>query len=336
MGTTNWMKQLSDKLWLRQIVMPGSHDAGVYGTAQVIVRAKPFVNPEYTICQHSDFSRQAMAGSRFFDCRVFLREIPKNERSSPQEKYENRLGHFAKEKTKGTKLPTLGGYGGTLAAVLGQAIDFVISNNSEFIILRFSHTYHPDACVKQIKEIINAKPEYKGAIYKNTGNLAIKPISELRGKVILVFDEKFNHHITPMEGIHRFKKYSDGVSHIDGLSTCGTFSSSLKMSEVHKGASSAVDKHLNHPADPGHLHFVYWQQTAGLLGEKDVYKTTSAPKKDGKAWSGGAHANLSDFMTELDTAKKKMGKMPVNVISHDFVTAETCEKIIRLNADYKG
>src|SRR5437868_15505172 len=74
------MKQLSDKSLLRQIVMPGSHDAGVYGTVQTIVRAKAFVKPEYTVCQHSDFSRQALEGSRFFDCRVFLREIPKIER----------------------------------------------------------------------------------------------------------------------------------------------------------------------------------------------------------------------------------------------------------------
>src|SRR5437870_689925 len=137
------MKQLSDKSLLRQIVMPGSHDAGVYGTVQTIVRAKAFVKPEYTVCQHSDFSRQALEGSRFFDCRVFLREIPKNERKSPDEKYENRLGHFAKEKVKGSSQPTLGGYGGALGALLGQALDYVIAHNTEVIFLRFSHTYHP-------------------------------------------------------------------------------------------------------------------------------------------------------------------------------------------------
>lgn len=338
MSTATWMRQLNDKLWLRQIVMPGSHDAGVYGTNQTIVKMSALVKPEYTVCQHSDFFKQALAGSRFFDCRVFLRKLPQAEQKPGGPKYENKLGHFAKEKVKGSKEPTLGGYGGALVAVLCQALEFVNSNNSEFIILRFSHTYHPDQCVEEIKKIVNSKPEYSKAVYKTAGNLAIKPISELRGHVIMVFDEKFTHHITPTEGIHRFKKFSEGASKIDGLATCGTFSSSMKMAKVHEGSKEAIEKHFKHPGSPdvGHLHFVYWQQTAGIFGEKDVYKTTTSAKKEGQAWTGGAHANLNDFMTEVQDAWKKEKKLPVNVISHDFVTAETCEKIIKLNPDYKG
>ena len=332
MDTSNWMRQLSDKKWLRQIVMPGSHDAGVYGTAQTIIRATALVTPEYTVCQHSDFSKQALAGSRFFDCRVFLRKIPKGQRSLPGEKYESRLGHFAMEKVKGSKEPTLGGYGGALEAVVRQAIEFVLAHPSEFIILRFSHTYHPTECVDEIKAVIRSKPRYAGAVYKQNGNVATKAIGALRGQVIMVFDEKFNHHITPTEGIHRFKKYSDGLSHIDGLATCGTFSSSMKISDVHKGAMSAVRKHLAHTGSPdtAHLHFVYWQQTAGVLGEKDVFRTTTAPKK-GKQWTGGAHANLDDFMGELQGKWSGQAGIPANVISHDFVTSDTCAKVIGLN-----
>jgi hypothetical protein len=178
------------------------------------------------------------------------------------------LGHFAFEKVKTSKEPAMGGYGGALGAVLGQALDFVVANPTEFVILRFSHTYHPTECVQQIKEIIASKPAYKNAVYKQTGNLAMKRIGELRGKLIMVFDEKFNHHITPTEGIHRFSKYKDGLANIDGLSTCGVFSSSLELSKVHDGAVKGVEKHLrDHPGDgAGHLHFVYWQQTAGAFG----------------------------------------------------------------------
>jgi hypothetical protein len=334
MNTATWLSQVPDKKWLRQIVMPGSHDAGVYGTAQVIVKASALVKKEYTVCQHSDFAKQAAAGSRFFDCRVFLRELPKAQQT-PTQKYENRLGHFAKEKVTGSKEPTLGGYGGALVAVLVQSFEFVLGNPTEFVILRFSHTFHPTECVKQIKEIIKSDPRFGNALHKATGNIAIKTVGELRGKVIMVFDEKFNHHITPSEGVHRFKKYSDGLTHIDGLSTCGKFSSSMKMSEVHAGATSAVKKHLEHPGDPGtaHLHFVYWQQTAGVFGEKDVFKTTVAQPEGGKAWSGGAHANLDAFIGELQAETKKSGRTAANVISHDFVTADTCAKIIALNPE---
>lgn len=334
MNTTNWMRQLPDTRWLRQIVMPGSHDAGVYGTTQTILRASALVKDSYVVCQHSDFAMQAAAGSRFFDCRVFFRKKPGTGGFLKTPTYENRLGHFAKETVSGSKEPTLGGYGGALEAVVRQALDFVIGSPTEFVILRFSHTYHPTECVAEIKQIIRSKPAYANAVYKQAGNIAAKPISALRGKVIMVFDEKFHHHITPSEGIHRFKKYKDGLAHIDGLATCGTFSSSKKMEKVHEGAISAVDKHMKHPGDPGtaHLHFIYWQQTAGMFGEKDVYKTTAAPKVAGKQWSGGAHANLGDFVSELGQKNPSGGgRLAANVISHDFVDATTCEKIIRLN-----
>ena len=111
----------------------------------------------------------------------------------------------------------------------------------------------------------------------------------------------------------------------------------MDMKTVHDGAIKGAENHLkNHPGDgAGHLHFVYWQQTAGVFGEKDIYKTTTTAKQPGKQWSGGAHANLGDLMTELDAKRQSSGnRLPVNILSHDFVTAETCEKIIKLNPGY--
>jgi hypothetical protein len=322
------MRQIPDNKWLRQIVIPGSHDAGVYGTAQTITRGIPgFVSkPQNSIvCQHSDFGMQAMAGSRFFDCRVFMR---KTRDATGAKVYEQKLGHFFKEKVVKSKQPAMGGYGGALTAIVGQALDFVIANTSEFIILRFSHTYHPTECVNAIQQVIASKPAYAGAVYKQTGNIATKTIGSLRGKVIMVFDEKFNHHITPTQGIHRFKKFSAGATHIDGLSTCGVFASTGSVSKVHAESIKGVEKHVrDHAGTPGHLHFIYWQQTGG-----DVYKNTTAPKKAGKDWSGGAHTNLGDFLYELWQQSTENVK-PANVISHDFVSADTCGRIIRLNPE---
>jgi hypothetical protein len=42
MNTKSWMRDLDGAKLLRQIVMPGSHDAGVYGTAQTILRTSAF------------------------------------------------------------------------------------------------------------------------------------------------------------------------------------------------------------------------------------------------------------------------------------------------------
>jgi hypothetical protein len=323
------MRQIPDTKWLRQIVLPGSHDAGVYGTAQTITRGVPgfLSNPKNSIvCQHSDFGRQAMAGSRFFDCRVFLRKT--TDAATGAKVTEQKLGHFFKEKVPLSKQPAMGGYGGALTAVVGQALDFVIANPSEFIILRFSHTYHPTECVNAIRHVIAGNPAYPGALYTQTGNIATKTIGSLRGRVIMVFDEKFNHHITPGQGIHRFKKFSADAEHIDGLATCGAFASSSDISKVHADTLRAVAKHrTDHLGTPGHLHFIYWQQTGG-----DVYKNTTAPTKEGKQWSGGAHSVLGDFLHELWLQSTEAVK-PANVISHDFVTADTCSKIIRLNPE---
>jgi hypothetical protein len=238
-------------------------------------------------------------------------------------------------KLKFSEEAAIGGYGGSLSAVVRQALDFVTANTSEFVILRFSHTYHPNECMQEIKQII-ARPGYSNHVYKSSGNIAMKRIGELRGKVIMVFDEKFNHHITPAEGILRFSKFKEGTSNIDGLSTCGVFASSRDLAEVYAGTMKGVENHLrNHPGESaGHLHFVYWQQTAGILGEKDVFKTTTAPREPGKQWRGGAHSNLGDLLSQLKARRDQAGRLPVNVVSHDFVTAETCEKIIRLNLNY--
>jgi hypothetical protein len=343
MNTAHWMRNLNDNKLLRQIVMPGSHDAGVYGTSQTILRSTALgVKKQYVVCQHSDFGLQAMSGSRFFDCRVFFRKIPRDERQAPDQKYENLLGHFGIERVKLGKLklsqePALGGYGGSLSAILSQAFDFVIGNTSEFVILRFSHTYHPTECIQEIKRILDSKPVYKNHAYKNNGNIAMKRVGELRGKVIMVFDEKFNQHITPGEGILRFSKFSVGKANIDGLSTCGEFARDKELAKVYAGAMRGVREHLdNHPGDgAGHLHFVYWQQTASAVGEKDVFKTTVAPKVPGQQWSGGAQSNLGDLIAQFAAQRDQAhGRMPVNVVSHDFVTSETCEKVIRLNPNY--
>ena len=51
--SSNLMRQLPDTKWLRQIVMPGSHDAGVYGTAQTVIRTKALVKPESSPAAHA-------------------------------------------------------------------------------------------------------------------------------------------------------------------------------------------------------------------------------------------------------------------------------------------
>lgn len=85
-----------------------------------------------------------------------------------------------------------------------------------------------------------------------------------------------------------------------------------------------------------HLHFVYWQQTAGAFTGENVKKTTLQGKKTSRGgaerdWTGGAHANLQDFMGILEQDWINDMELPANVVSHDSVKPETCRRIVRLN-----
>lgn len=90
-------------------------------------------------------------------------------------------------------------------------------------------------------------------IYKSDGgNIADQKIRFLRGKVVMVFDQKsFPAHVTPGEGINRFSKFEPGAEIAGGLSTCGIFESSkpfgnLKMSNVRDNANRGVSEHRDH------------------------------------------------------------------------------------------
>ena len=66
---TAWMGALSDDLKLREIAMPGSHDAGVYREASKKAGFLP-IPRSWTTCQSTSVLEQCEAGSRFFDVRL--------------------------------------------------------------------------------------------------------------------------------------------------------------------------------------------------------------------------------------------------------------------------
>src|SRR4051812_19773333 len=119
MNTAKWMKELSGStLKLRNIVMPGSHDAGVYAAGHVTKRLG--IKEAWAICQSVGFRDQANYGSRFFDCRVFLQRSKLFDKSDDKYNKRLRLGHFANEaKTLGGQ--GMGGaYGGSLRDVVSD------------------------------------------------------------------------------------------------------------------------------------------------------------------------------------------------------------------------
>jgi hypothetical protein len=282
-----------------------------------------------------------MAGSRFFDCRVYLRSFPLkktvNGKTVDKQKVPT-LGHFAVDTQSGMG----GGYGGSLVTVIRDAISFVRSNSSEFIILRFSHTKCTDEVGNVLKDIYDS---HDNADYIFTGdvNIAQARVANLRGKVIMVFDSKFNKQRVQSyqvkktlqrfrsveykeggglgaKGMHLFTKYKGGNAG-NGLCTCGSFADSDDVKVVASESLKAAKGHRDHARD--HLCFVYWQLTGGVFREKNVEGMTKNPET-------GTHAQMLSFIEDL---LKECGNRLPNVISHDFVTEQSCDPIIRLNHD---
>lgn len=343
MSNANWMSTLDGAKFLHEVVMPGSHDAGVYADTERqkdVTVVTPFVGQGQVRCQSLSILKQAVAGSRFFDCRVYLRSFPHKKYINGKLVKEQKvptLGHFFRDTKEGSG----GGYGGSLATVIYDAIGFVREHPTEFIILRFSHTKCTDEVADMLEMVYDSNDNGK-YIFTGDVNIAQARVSDLRGKVVMIFDAKFNKQrqenyqvkktlqsLRSVEfkkgrglsakGMHLFRKYANGSASGNGLCTCGAFASSDKMAKVYGESIEATNEHRNHPDD--HLCFVYWQLTGG-----NVQTNTMA--------STGTHAKLDGFLQEVLENSLPAGKLP-NVISHDFVSEDSCSQIISLNADRK-
>jgi hypothetical protein len=315
MTNANWMSRIQDNPQLIEMVLPASHDAGVYGDSLTRVACPK----RYARCQGSNIYNQAYAGSRVFDVRVFLKRI-KDEKGKSV--VEPTMGHFAAEKFKWPKIGkstgAFGGYGGSFMTAVKDAVAFVKTYQSEFVILRISHTYCPQEVGAALNEFMATGDNAK-YVYNKNGNVALCTLDDLRGKVVMVFASEFHKGFSPKDGYLPMFKYSEGTSNTSGLCFCGTYKGKKEMKDVLKTAQTAADEHHGHRQD--HLHWVYWQQTGG-----NVSSNTKG--------SDGAHAKLGSFITEIK-AKTSMHRWSLpNVIGHDFVNEQTCKQIFELNPSY--
>ena len=328
MSNERWLAGIPGTRLLHRLVLPGSHDAGVYGASLTTFGAPKSL----TRCQGSNIYNQALSGSRVFDCRVFLRRqhtfgnLFKKDKKVVE--VVPTMGHFAAEKTINVwGRGSLGGYGGTLTTAVKDALAFVKTYTSEFVILRFSHTYAPDDVIPAIRQLTQNDQAH---IYTGGGNLAQKPLSDLRGKVIMVFASEFLSHWSPKDGVQVFTKHSAGTSVASGLCACGVYKSKSDIKKVHGNAVAGLDEHKSHGDD--HLLWIYWQQTGGNVQKNTVSeKKTDSKTGREKALTGGAHGNLEDFCAEIVQNVFTGRWNRPNIVGHDFVNETTCGKIIALN-----
>jgi hypothetical protein len=216
---------------LNEIVMVGSHDAGIT-SGLWNVRT-----------QDLDILGQAEAGARFFDLRIAAQAgvisnkaelkafhceeafkinlLGKKRLQWPDTVPAERSDVMAPpglQQIKQTKL-FVGAFGLGLTRILLDARAFVSQNPTEFLILKFDKCSNwpliAEACtnILTINHSTQQRDEDNCCLYKRTDNLNTKTLAELRGKVIVLFSEKGLNE-TPLgskgadSGIHGWRNLS--------------------------------------------------------------------------------------------------------------------------------
>jgi hypothetical protein len=339
-------------LRLNEVVIPGAHDAGVYTP-----------NSDNVQTQALDIAGQAAAGCRFFDVRIAAHKST----VGGQTTYQHRAYHLdgslvVNHKVKGTpgitsyqNVSHAGGWGGDLDSMLDQARVFVASNRTEFLILKFSKCSNWASVAQTCMQRLG--PQH----YTDGGNLNMKTVGELAGKVITVFDEEARKEITPViarlggrpHGIlfckalydkktGKSKGYERGYY---GLQYFGKFSSTDKVAKntakqaqtLTSGAATHIDA----------LGMMYWT-TTGVFGNirdrnATMWSDTNVAALQ-KTWTSGLQsAIVARFGAEIDSAMRlaqssggalggRLKAFMPNIVMMDFVDPGKCAVIDGLNA----
>ncbi len=292
LDTANWMKRVSDSTRLDQIMMPGSHDAGM---SELHHCAPPIVGDSYVKTQGGSVGDQLVYGSRYFDIRV-------DYDYSTLVSY-HRSGQW-------------GCNGQDLKAVLDQAQAFLKAHPTETAILKFSHIRnyngHDPAVTKQkINDLLN---DYSAAMYTNpTGsvNLAEVTLGDVRGKIILVFD--YSEYIDTATGRFRYK---DGSSVQSGTNIT-VYDEYSNTSDYNKMKNDQLNKWHDYGGQgKGYLFLLSWTLTPSPPGQgvKDLAKV--------------ANSNLPGVLYEQIISNN--ASKP-NIVYIDFVNSTTAQSIIQYN-----
>ena len=182
-NTLKWMDKLDDNRRLNEIVLPGSHDSGM--SECVDCSSPEGITCDFAKTQVWDIEHQLHAGTRYFDIRLGF--------------------------TTGTIVRTYhrkgsgdGCDGESFPHLMEGAARFLLLCPSEFVIFKFSHwrdtpKYYPDATKAVVDVLLTAWDEFfkeisggRELLYKKPvtidENILSTPVSELRGKIVAVFE----------------------------------------------------------------------------------------------------------------------------------------------------
>ena len=334
---------------LCDIVFAGSHDAGITGGASNIQT------------QDLDIGGQADAGVRLFDLRIAaaglsvqhglgkeveLRSFHADSKlmsNATKTRYVPALGR--NEVVTRTKLKG-GAFGLGLNAMLRSARTFVTTHAEEFLILKFDKSSNwrliAETCVQELG----------ASIYTGVGNLNLKTLRDLRGRVIVLFTSAGVAEVSlthpPGSGILGIKNlYSKDVPAVydplyNGMQYFGKGGTSIfkpwgKISENEAKQAKLMKK--GGDGNPDVIGMMYWTSTGvneSIAARNNKMWMGSNVTALRAMWTNGLQESIhSRIVKTVDPTTHAAGGvlkafMP-NIVMIDFADQDRCDKIYALN-----
>ena len=337
--------QLGADKRLNEIVMAGSHDAGITGGAKNVKT------------QGYNIAEQAEAGVRIFDMRITGAVVKRGGSSGGdalQLKAYHGKGGTRTERAINThthqavdvkvRNMTLGDYGMTLNKILDDAASYVTTNPSEFLLLKFDKSENwlliAEACVRLLGN----------RIYRGGGNLNSAKLRDLRGRVIVLFPEAGQqavHHLYGIpHGILGWKNlYSGGAydEKFHGLQYFGKGGTSIlkpsgKIKQNIKKQTKIMQKAGD--ANPSVMGMMYWTTTGiteSILERNEKMWTAPNIALMKNLWLNGMGESVEMRLNPFNRPKGIAGAQVIkafmpNFVMIDFASEEKCKHIFSLNS----
>ncbi|MCR8557733.1 hypothetical protein KXD93_08775 [Mucilaginibacter sp. BJC16-A38] len=158
---------------LKDIIMPGSHDAGMSVLTATGGQQKGTINECNVLTQIQNIKGQLNSGMRMFDLRIGLYKDSLYAKHASSDCMDDAIG---------------GGFGEKFSTILHDLKDFLNTNKKETVVLSFSHFCTKEASMAKIAQFI-IDSLGKEHIYANGGKkLSDVTLNELAGKAIMVFE----------------------------------------------------------------------------------------------------------------------------------------------------
>lgn len=322
---------------LHEIVVAGSHDAGITGGAANVKT------------QEEGLKGQADAGVRVFDIRIAV-----------DAKHGGDLKTYHGAKISPERKSIRGAYGERLTNILLNAQDFVTRGEGvdEFLILKFDKCKDWKGIADGYAHVIGERNKVAGHVNVNTMSLA-----QLAGKVVACFSDTGWKEArvagADMKGIHRFTNLSGGGeydrSKLDGIAYYGKGGTSIwkpfgkisqnkanqkdLMKTAAHGKKNWLGQTKARAVHPEVLGMMYWT-TTGIF--ESIEKRNDRMWKDKRMpalqalWKQGlGDALMESIPNFVDPTAHSSGPvlkrfMP-NIVMIDFATPDRCETIADLN-----